>query len=310
MRNKLMQYIKSSKYILMEGAILERLKHEFHINIDNNVALANIVYDDVNKEKIKFIYKEYIETSIKYNIPIMITTPTRRANFERINNSIYDKNIIKDNVNMIEDIRKEFNTDKIFIGGLMGCSGDAYSNTTEHTVESAYKFHSWQAKLFSETKIDFLYAGIMPTLIESLGIAKAMSDTNIPYIISFMINKEGTLLDGTFISDAIKEIDCRTENKPLFYMSNCVYPTVVFRALENEVNNNEIVRERFRGIQCNASDKEYDKLNDSGVLETSNAIKYIKSLVPLLGKNIKVIGGCCGTNNTHIEAIAKLISEI
>lgn len=41
-------------------------------------------------------------------------------------------------------------------------------------VEDAYKFHSWQANLFKQAKVDYLYAGIMPCICEALGMAKAM----------------------------------------------------------------------------------------------------------------------------------------
>ncbi len=50
-------------------------------------------------------------------------------------------------------------------------------------------------------KVDFLYVALMPTLEEAAGMAFAIEKYSIPYIISFTINKDGCLIDGTSIRD-------------------------------------------------------------------------------------------------------------
>ena len=77
-----------------------------------------------------------------------------------------------------------------------------------------HKFHLWQASLFKAAKVDFLFASIMPALSESIGMAMAMEDYWAPYIISLMIRRDGRLIDGTTIHDAIREIDSATRRKP------------------------------------------------------------------------------------------------
>lgn len=78
------------------------------------------------------------------------------------------------------------------------------------SIDDAKEFHSWQANLFKESGVDFLFAGIMPALPEAIGMAKAMESTELPYIISFMIRDDGRLIDGTTINDAILHIDNAT----------------------------------------------------------------------------------------------------
>jgi S-methylmethionine-dependent homocysteine/selenocysteine methylase len=51
---------------------------------------------------------------------------------------------------------------------------------------------------------DFLYAGIMPALPEAVGMAQAMADSGLPYIISFMIRQDGRLLDGSTSNKAFE----------------------------------------------------------------------------------------------------------
>ena len=128
----------------------------------------------------------------------------------------------------------------------------------------ARAFHRWQAEALAGAGLDYLYAGIMPTLPEALGMAQAMGDTGLPYIISFTIQKDGRLIDGTAVDAAIGAIDEGTARPPVCYMTNCVHPDIALQALEQPFNRTERVRARFWGIQANASPLPYDQLPGRG----------------------------------------------
>jgi S-methylmethionine-dependent homocysteine/selenocysteine methylase len=193
----------------------------------------------------------------------------------------------------------------------MGCRGDAYSKENHLNIENAFEFHLWQTELFKKAKVDFLYAGIMPVLSEAIGMAQAMETSEMPYIISFMIRKDGRLLDGTTINDAIIAIDANTKRNPICYMTNCVHPNVLNSALSKEYNKTSIVRARFKGIQANTSELSPEELDRSIELKTSDNISLGNDMVGLYNEfNLKIFGGCCGTDNTHIEEIAKRLSNI
>ncbi|MDD7793908.1 homocysteine S-methyltransferase family protein [Clostridium sp. 'White wine YQ'] len=301
------------KYILTEGAIVERLKKEYNVKLDEEIMHAGLIYNDRQASVLRNIYMEYIETSEKYDLPIMIMTPTRRANKTKISNSSYNnKNIIKDNVDFLKDIREKYpsHKNKIFIGGLMGCKGDAYNYEEALSKEEGYRFHLWQAKEFESSKVDYLFAGIMPEIFEAIGMAKAMECTNIPYIISFMIRRNGALLDGTIINHAISAIDLATDRKPLGYMVNCVHPSILSEALWSDVNRTNLVKERFLGIQANASPLEPEELDNLETIKSDSPIDLALSIEELHNKHkIKVIGGCCGTDNRHVEEFARKIKK-
>jgi S-methylmethionine-dependent homocysteine/selenocysteine methylase len=80
-------------------------------------------------------------------------------------------------------------------------------------------------------------------------MADAMATTGLPYIISFMLRKEGCFIDGTRLNDAIYTIDNNVKRIPLCYMSNCIHPTIIRNVLSFDFNQNESVRERFRGFK-------------------------------------------------------------
>ncbi|AET67479.1 homocysteine/selenocysteine methylase (S-methylmethionine-dependent) [Desulfosporosinus orientis DSM 765] len=296
--------------ILMEGAVGERLKREYQIPNDEVVALASHIYNEESKKALEEIFNQYISISMKHNFPIMLTTPTRRANKERVFQSKYNKNIICDNVSFLHKLKNKFPS-HVYIGGLMGCRGDAYKADSILSVKEALEFHSWQASLFAETKVDFLYAGIMPALSEAIGMAMTMENTSLPYIISFMIKENGQLIDGTTIHEAIAAIDSSTKRKPLCYMTNCVHPTVVFKALSQIDNTTTLVQERFKGIQANTSSLPPELLDISSELKTSDANSFAAGMLELY-KNykLKIFGGCCGTDNTHMNETAQRLGVV
>jgi S-methylmethionine-dependent homocysteine/selenocysteine methylase len=298
------------KFVLMEGALGERLKREYHIPADEMVGLAAHIYNEKAKQALNNLFSQYFQIAEKYNFPIMITTPTRRANRERIMNSDFqNRDVIADNMLFLKEIAEKSSA-MIYTGGLMGCKGDAYGANKVLYIEEAFHFHSWQAEQLARANADFLYAGIMPALSEAIGMAKAMEATGLPYIISFMICKNGRLLDGTSIHEAIIAIDNATKRNPLCYMTNCVHPKVLNSALSCQCNRTDIVLNRFKGIQANTSPLSPEELDGSCDLKTSDAVSLADDMMELYHNfGLKIFGGCCGTDNTHMEEIAKRLRQ-
>ena len=305
MNRSIEQRFEENKYFLMEGALGERLKREYNLSLDEHVALAKLVHTEAGRKALQEIWEQYIGIARQYQLPFLATTPTRRANKERVERSGGDASIITENVKFLRDVQVQ-NSIEMYIGGLMGCKGDAYTGEGALTRQESYVFHSWQANAFLEAGVDFLYAGIMPTLYESIGMAEAMAATGLPYIISLTIQKNGKLIDDTTISRAIEIIDHMVEKKPLCYMTNCVHPLITLEALSQPFNRNEIVRQRFLGIQANTSMLSYEELDHSKDIKSTDPIQFAENMLQLVKeKQLKIIGGCCGTDHRHMEAIAQ-----
>ena len=194
----------------------------------------------------------------------------------------------------------------MYVGGLMGCKGDAYTGEGALAEQEAFSFHRWTVEQFYKAGADFLYAGIMPVLSEAAGLARAIDDTGLPYIISFTIQEDGKLIDGTTIADAIRYIDSITTNKPVCYMTNCVHPSIVRQALMQPFNRNDMVRERFRGIQANTSPLSYAELDGAEDLHCSEPEDFAEEMIKLQSvADIKIWGGCCGTDCRHMACVAR-----
>ena len=96
---------RTSPCILTEGAVVERLRREFHIPLDENLIHAALIYNDSYREVLAGIYKQYIDIATRHQLPLMLMTPTRRANTERISGSVYrNRDILRDNVAFLSEL--------------------------------------------------------------------------------------------------------------------------------------------------------------------------------------------------------------
>ncbi|WP_461641784.1 homocysteine S-methyltransferase family protein [Labilibaculum euxinus] len=299
----------NSDVLLTEGALVERLRDEFDVEFDKHINHAGVLY--TNPDALECLYKQYVDIGDKYKLPIMLMTPTRKVNFESVKESCFsDKDIIGDSCAFLNKIKNQYpdGAESIMIGGLLGCKGDAYGSEIVLGIDEAYRFHRRQTLQFAKEEVDYLFAGIMPEINEALGMARAMADSQIPYIISFMIKKNGCLLDGTPISEAIRLIDKETNVKPLCYMTNCVHSTNVRQALANEVNDKDILLKRFKGIQANSSVLSPEELNNCGILQQGDFVGMVDEMQLLYREfDFKIFGGCCGTNDKFIDQLSAML---
>lgn len=312
MRESFTAFFNDAPLILMEGALGERLKREYRIPFHPALAMADLWRRDDGRAALRALWSEYAAVAARYRLPLLLTTPTRRLNRERIRDAGIDGDAYAaGNVAFLSELCRAFAASggqEIHAGALMGCRGDAYTGAGSLGTEEARDFHIRTAEAFARAGAEFLLAGIMPTLPETIGMARAMAETGIPYIISFTIRADGCLIDGTTIDDAIAALDADVSVRPVCYMANCVHPRIVSKALSVPCNRTQTVRSRFLGIQANTSPLPYEALDGAADLHTSSPQALAADMLRLKNETaIKLFGGCCGTDARHLEAIAAAI---
>lgn len=291
---------------LMEGGLGERLKAEYGLAIDGPVAMASLVRQEAGRRALAALWREYLAMAQQAGLPFLATTPTRRANKERMVAAGYGEELLEENVAFLKEVLKG-STVPAFAGALMGCKGDAYTGEGALTEEEAYEFHFWAAQGFFHAGAAFLYAGILPTLPEAKGMARAMAQTGLPYFLSFTIVPEGTLVDGTPIAEAIRAIDALPGPKPLGYFSNCVHPQVVAMAYRAPCNRGRQEMKRFVGVQANATLARLSDLEGENRPAPTDPKKWAQQMAELFG-TFQVFGGCCGTDGTYMRELAMRLS--
>jgi len=306
--------ITTSKVILTEGSVIERLNREISMQLDPFILNAGLIYDEYGRAVLGDIYRKYIELGLKYKLPMTVFAPTWRANPERIGHSVYRKhaNVNRDCVDFLNNIRCGHANDSqnIFIGGLMACRADAYRPEQALSVREAEAFHRLQAKALAEAPVDFIMAATLPAVSEALGMASALSEFNLPYALSFVIRSDGSILDGTPLHRAVAQIDAATAPRPLFYMVNCVHPSIFQQGIDHELRSSPKLSDRLLGLQANTSAKSPEELDGLSYLDTVEPEEFAQSLLSLHKSfGIKILGGCCGSDNRHIEEIARQIRQ-
>ena len=291
--------------LFTECAVIERVARETAVELDRYLLNAGLVYNESGKKILEKIYRQYIDIGMFHELPMIVVTPTWRANRERIESSSYhDRNVNADCFAFLNGIRSSYKTfeKNIFIGGLIGCRGDAYKPAEGLSSDAAYEFHGYQIQALNDAGVDFLIAETLPALPEAIGISRSMAESGKNYVISFVIRSDGNLLDGNSLNEAITKIDSAVYPKPLFYMVNCVHPAILEGALAADKNKTETVRGRLFGIRANTSSRSPEELDKSNKLCADDPAEFFASMKRLhLQYGLKIFGGCCGTDDTHLR---------
>lgn len=309
--HELIEFIEKSHCILGEGAVIERLRRNSDFELDPHIVNSGFIYDDKKRAALSKIYREYIDIGSEHNLPLLLSTPTWRASRIRIKDAGYEgQDVNADNFRFLDELRKSYEgySNKVIICGLMSCKGDAYAPSDALSCNDAHEFHQWQAEKLADAGVDFTLAATLPALDEAKGLALALADTGWPYIISFVTRPEGTLLDRTPLKRAIAEVDDVTNPKPLAYMINCTHASFTKSALMHETNSSSEVRARIIGLFANTAALSPEDLNNSNDLVEEDPETFGRTVAELnKSPGLKILGGCCGTDDRHIRALASEI---
>ena len=306
------ELLVASPVVLGEGAVIERLRRSADVHLDEHVVNSALIYQEAGRSALETIYRQYIEIGQRYNLPLLLSTPTWRAGRDRIAAAgLAGQDLNGDNFRFLADLRDTYGdyARKVAICGLMSCRGDAYKPEEAMTESEAATFHSWQAEALAAACVDFLLASTLPSLSEAIGLARALAATGLPYIVSFVARPEGTLLDGTPLKEAIASIDAALASSPLAYLINCTHASVFRSAMLHGSNSSPLVRKRIVGLLANTAALSPEELDASPELVEEEPEMFGSSVAALHGElGLKVLGGCCGTDNRHIECLARKLS--
>ncbi len=290
--------------VLAEGAVVERLRRGGKVRLDPQLEHAALIYSPAGAGELEWIYREYLAIGMRAGLPLLCFSPTWRANPERLRAAgLAHRDVNGDGVRFVRALAAEY-PGPVSVGGLMGCRGDCYRPEQALSERESGNLHLEQARALANARPDFLFGATLPAVAEAAGMARAMARTGLPYILSFIIEADGTVLDGTPLCEAVARIDRDVAPAPAAYFVNCVHPDVLRAALERAASH------RVTGFQGNTSRLKPLERDGLPQLDAEDPEAFAAAMLDLHRSfGIRVLGGCCGTDAAHIGAIAAALSR-
>lgn len=253
-------------------------------------------------------YERYISLALERQTGFVLESPTWRASprwgarlgFDSDSLALLNRQAIA-LLAALRDRHSSASTPMV-ISGCIGPQDDGYQPSQLLNTDAAQAYHSFQAEAFAQTAADMLCAVTMTYADEAIGVTRAAAAVDMPVAISFTVETDGRLPSGENLPDAIAAVDDACAQPPAYYMINCAHPT----HFRSTVCNGGDWRARIRGLRVNASCKSHAELDEMTELDQGDpgtlgaAHRELLAAMP----GVCVLGGCCGTTEAHVAAIA------
>ncbi len=286
----------------------------FHDGIDlPGMAAYPLLARPEGVERLRTYYREFLMLAREHRIGCLLESATWRANPEWAAATGYSLEDLaeanREAIALLVDLRNELETEQspAVISGCVGPRGDGYVPSKLMTANEAEDYHSWQISVLRETEADMISAFTINYLEEALGVTKAAMAAGMPFVMSFTIETDGRLPTGQTQEEAINAVDEETSGYPAYYMINCAHPT----HFEHALAKGEPWVERIRGLRPNSSSKSHAELDECETLDEGNPTELGQQHLGLADRlpNLRVVGGCCGTDIRHVREICKTLSH-
>ena len=255
-------------------------------------------------------YRHYLGIASTLGTAVVLDAPTWRANPDWAETLGHDRarlrELIHASVDAVHRLRIDWSGEQPFlVGGAVGPRGDGYELDATMDAATAASYHAFQIDAFADTPIDVVTAMTLGYAEEAIGVTRAAQQAGLPVVVSFTVETDGTLPSGMALADAIDATDQASGGYPTHYMVNCAHPTHFAHVFAEDAP----WVSRVRGLRANASSLSHAELDEALELDRGDpqdlAGRYLelRALLP----SFHVVGGCCGTDHHHVEAIARAI---
>ena len=274
----------------------------FHQGFDlPEFAAFPLLEDRAGRAALDAYYDQYAAIARAAEQGLLLETPTWRANPDWAEKIGYDRVALdranREAVALVRRAQERAGIERSLVVGVHGPRGDGYVAGAADPDEAA-DYHVTQARSFATAGVDLVHAMTLTTAEEGIGVVRAARSVGLSVALSFTVETDGRLPDGTPLAAAVRRVD--TDAAPDWFGINCAHPTHVARAFDGGG-----WQERVRSIRPNASTLTHDELDAMEELDEgdpdllTSAVETLRSHLP----NLAIVGGCCGTDARHVAAL-------
>jgi S-methylmethionine-dependent homocysteine/selenocysteine methylase len=271
-------------------------------------AAFDLLRRDGGEEALRRYFRAYTAIAARHGAGLILESATWRASADWGKRLGYSADELAEAnrraIRMLEPLGREVESAKtrVVISGCVGPRGDGYVPSQTMTAAEAQDYHAAEIRIFADTAADMITAITMNYAEEAIGVTRAAVAAGMPVVIAFTVETDGGLPTGQSLRDAVAQVEAATKAAPAYYMINCAHPT----HFDGVLAVREPWLDRIRGLRANASAKSHAELNESTELDAGNPAELGAQYAALRRRlpNLNVMGGCCGTDHRHVEAIA------
>ncbi len=276
--------LQSKGIILMDGATGTELQRRgFELNSPGWSAAA------IRKapETLLSVHRDYVEAGSE-----VITTNTFRTHSRNLAETPWLNEAKQLTADAVE-LARQASDGKAYLAGSVAPLEDCYSPKFTPSEAEIEEEHSLMVRNLLDAGVDFLLGETQITIREASILARICQKSGAPFMISFTTGRDGNLLSGESLADAVRSV---TPFDPVAVLVNCIPIDEVLPALQ-EINT--VATERPLGAQANTG-----RLVSGGTWEsTEGEYPAVYAEFASFWKEFgaRLIGGCCGTRPDHIR---------
>jgi S-methylmethionine-dependent homocysteine/selenocysteine methylase len=260
-----------------------------------------LVRNPATAEVLASYYRDYAVIAQAAGAGLVLESPTWRANADWGRQLGYDATeldaVNREAVQLLRRIAAGLDLPAVHIAGVVGPQGDGYI-AAGRNADAAAEYHAAQVSTLTDAGVDFVHAMTLSEPAEAIGVIRAARQSGATVAVSFTVETDGQLPDGTPLRDAVAQVD--EVAAPDWFGINCAHPTHIRGALDGGE-----WQHRLRSYRPNASTLTHAELDVMEELDTGDrdllvrASRELRELVP----SLSIVGGCCGTDATHVAAL-------
>jgi len=271
-----------------------------------NFAAFPLIDNPEGRARLRDYYEKLIQIGRDTGAGIILDTPTWMANPDRAISVGYAADdlprVTREAVALARGISEQHPDAAICVSVQIGPQGDGYEAGMQ-SAKLAASYHGPQIAAAKEAGADVVSAYTMGSAGEAIGISLAAQEFGIPAIVSFVVETDGRLADGTTLAAAITQLTETAE--PLAIMVNCAHPEHIAKGLDGGE-----WEAKLSGVVANASRQSHEELDNAEFLDDGDPDELSGQLADMKCSHagIRVLGGCCGTDLRHLRKIAERVA--